>query len=125
MPYQPRLKTLARDLRGQSTDAEQRLWSRLRREQVKGLRFNRQKPIAGYIVDFYCAAERLVIELDGSQHFEADAQAYDQRRTRTLEALGLRVLRFDNRQVLMELDGVMAVIEGSVGGGGEGDGVMG
>lgn len=110
LPYRRALKPLARGLRTSMTDAERRLWSQLRLQQVRGLTFNRQKPLAGYIVDFYCAAARLVIELDGSQHGEIDAWVYDQRRTEVLQALGLRVLRFDNRQVLTELDAVMAVI---------------
>jgi len=110
LPYRPMLKPLARQLRRDMTDAEQRLWAQLRRKQVAGQVFNRQKPLGGYIADFYCAAARLVIEIDGSQHGEADAQAYDQLRTQVLEGMGLRVLRFDNRQVLMETKGVMAVI---------------
>ena len=67
-PYKPTLKPLARNLRGNMTDAEQRLWSKLRRKQILGVQFYRQKPLANYIVDFYCAAANLVIELDGSQH---------------------------------------------------------
>ena len=110
LPYSRTLKPLSRGLRASMTDAERLLWSRLRMRQVRGLTFNRQKPLAGYIVDFYCAAARLVIELDGSQHSEVDALVYDQRRTEVLQALGLRVLRFDNRQVLTELEAVMGVI---------------
>lgn len=113
-PYNRQLKPLARQLRSAMTEAEQRLWDRLRRKQVLGVQFYRQKPLSGYIADFYCAAANLVIELDGSQHLEADAQAYDEQRTQVLEALGLKVLRFDNRQVLTEMDGVMLVIESHV-----------
>ncbi len=113
-PYNPHLKPLARELRSAMTEAEQRLWERLRRKQVLGVQFYRQKPLAGYIVDFYCAAANLVIELDGSQHHEPDAQDYDRQRTQVLQALGLEVLRFDNHQVLTELDGVMTLIESSV-----------
>nr|WP_235590397.1 endonuclease domain-containing protein [Nitrosomonas ureae] len=86
------------------------LWSKLRRKQILGVQFYRQKPLANYIVDFYCAAANLVIELDGSQHFEPDHQASDAERDRILESLGLRVLRFDNRQVMQELDAVMRVV---------------
>ncbi|MEY4750717.1 MAG: hypothetical protein RIQ60_2931 [Pseudomonadota bacterium] len=74
---------------------------------MDGLQFYRQKPIAGYIVDFYCAAVRLVVELDGSQHAEPDAADYDRQRTEVLQSLGLRVLRFDNRQVLTEMEAVL------------------
>ncbi|PTQ88026.1 endonuclease domain-containing protein [Nitrosomonas ureae] len=109
-PYKPTLKPFARNLRSNLTDAEQRLWSKLRRKQILGVQFYRQKPLANYIVDFYCAAANLVIELDGSQHFEPDHQASDSERDRILELLGLRVLRFDNRQVMQELDAVMRVV---------------
>ncbi len=109
-PYKPILKPFSRTLRSNLTDAEQRLWSKLRREQILGVQFYRQKPLANYIVDFYCAAANLVIELDGSQHFEPDHQASDAERDRALESLGLLVLRFDNRQVMQELDAVMRVI---------------
>lgn len=109
-PYKPTLKPFARNLRSNLTDAEQRLWSKLRRKQILGVQFYRQKPLANYIVDFYCAAANLVIELDGSQHFEPDHQASDEERDRKLESLGLRVLRFDNRQVMQELDAVMRVV---------------
>lgn len=92
------------------TDAEQKLWQRLRKKQILGVLFYRQKPIADFIVDFYCAAAQLVIELDGGQHFSAVHQSKDNTRDTHLQTLGLQVLRFDNRQVLLETDAVMAVI---------------
>lgn len=110
LPYNRNLKPFSRQLRSNMTEAEQKLWARLRRKQVCGLQFYRQKPLAGYIVDFYCAAAQLVIELDGSQHLEPQAMEYDRQRTLALEKLGLRVLRFDNRQVLLEMEAVMAVV---------------
>ena len=113
-PYNPVLKPFSRNLRSDMTDAEQLLWSRLRRKQILGLQFYRQKPLANYIVDFYCAAANLVIELDGSQHFEPDHQASDVERDQVLKSLGLLVLRFDNRQVLTELDAVMSVVFNTV-----------
>ena len=97
------------------TDAEQVLWGKVRRKQVHGLQFYRQKPLLSFIVDFYCPKAKLVIELDGSQHFEPDHQVKDQTRDAQLAALGLRVLRFNNRQVLKETDAVMAVIWREVG----------
>ncbi|MDD2776786.1 MAG: endonuclease domain-containing protein [Gallionella sp.] len=109
-PYQPTLKPYSRALRINMTDAEQMLWSKLRRKQILGVQFYRQKPLARYIVYFYCAAANLVIELDGSQHFEPAAQAADERRTQELEALGLQILRFDNLHVFKELDAVMSII---------------
>jgi very-short-patch-repair endonuclease len=113
-PYNPDLKPFSRNLRSNMTDAEQLLWSKLRRKQILGLQFYRQKPLANYIVDFYCATANLVIELDGSQHFEPDHQARDAERDRVLESLGIQVLRFDNRQVLTELDAVMSVVFNTV-----------
>jgi very-short-patch-repair endonuclease len=110
LPYDKRLKSNSRSLRSNMTDAEQLLWQRLRRKQINGWQFYRQKPIGYYIVDFYCAAAHLVVELDGSQHFEADHQRADQQRDAFLQSLGLRVLRFDNRQVLLETVAVVEVI---------------
>ncbi|WP_267899628.1 endonuclease domain-containing protein [Iodobacter fluviatilis] len=104
------MKPFSQALRKHMTDAEQLLWSRLRRKQLLGVQFYRQKPLAGFIVDFYSAAASLVIELDGSQHFEAGHQANDKERDQQLAAMGLLVLRFDNKQVLQELDEVMQVI---------------
>ena len=104
--YNPRLKSRARSLRANLTDAEQRLWARLRRKQILGVQFYRQKPIGNYIADFYAPAARLVVEVDGSQHFEPPQAAHDRRRTAHLKELGLRVLRYTDRQVLLELDSV-------------------
>ncbi|QSB00315.1 endonuclease domain-containing protein [Methylomonas sp. EFPC1] len=112
--YNPTLKPFSRNLRSNMTDAEQLLWSKLRRKQILGLPFYRQKPLANYIVDFYCAAANLVIELDGSQHFQAEHQVKDAERDRVLESMGIVVLRFDNRQVLTELDAVMSVVFSTV-----------
>ena len=106
LKYNPKLKTKARSLRTGLTDAEQRLWPRLRRKQILGVQFYRQKPIGNYIVDFYAPAVRLVVEVDGSQHVEPAQTIYDKRRSEYLEKLGLKVLRFDDRQVLLELDAV-------------------
>ena len=109
--YNPKLKESSRSLRINMTDAEQALWYRMRRKQIQGVQFYRQKPLLTFIVDFYCPAAKLVIELDGSQHFETEHQAKDHDRDAALTGLGLRVLRFDNRQVLLETDAVLAVID--------------
>ena len=108
--YDPRLKGRARSLRANLTDAEQRLWARLRRKQILSVQFYRQKPIGNYIADFYAPAVRLIVEVDGSQHFNHQQARYDRRRTAYLKRLGLRVLRFTDRQVLLELDSVMEEI---------------
>ena len=110
LAYSKTAKPLARELRKNQTEAEKLLWSRLRGKQILNVTFNRQKPLAGYIVDFYSFAAKLVIELDGSQHYEADALTYDFERTKVLESLGLKVIRFDNSQVFNELESVLAVI---------------
>ncbi len=75
------------------------------------MQFYRQKPLLNYIVDFYCAKARLVIELDGIQHFEPEHQQKDAERDKSLAEHGLRVLRFDDRQVLTETDSVVAEID--------------
>jgi len=98
--YNPHLKHPARTLRSNTTDAERVQWERLRRKQVFGLQFYRQKPIGNFIADFYAPKARLVIEIDGSQHQKAGLAARDAERTQYLEGLGLRVIRFDNLQVL-------------------------
>ena len=97
-------------LRTALTDAEQRLWNRLRRKQILGVQFYRQKPIGNYIVDFYAHAARLVVEVDGAQHTDLTQTRYDERRSEYLQQQGLRVLRFDDRQVLLETDVVVEEI---------------
>lgn len=92
------------------TDAEKVLWSRIRGKQLQGLQFYRQKPLLNYIVDFYCAKAKLVIELDGGQHFNSEHQQKDRIRELALERIGLRTLRFSNLQVLTETEAVLTVI---------------
>ncbi len=104
MPTPPDRIERARQLRRDSTQAERRLWYRLRGGQL-GVRFRRQVPVGPFIADFACVPARLVVELDGGQHVE-QAEA-DARRTRSLEAQGYRVLRFWNHEVLENLEGVL------------------
>jgi len=112
--YNRRLKPLARNLRSGMTDAEQRLWSRLRRKQILDVQFYRQKPLGEYIVDFYAPAAGLVIEVDGGQHFEAEQVRRDEIRTAYLQAQSLRVLHFTDWEVLREEDAVLEVIFAAV-----------
>ena len=98
--YRHDLKQKARDLRTNMTDAEQLLWFHLRRKQILDIQFYRQRPIGKYIVDFYAPSIRLVIEVDGGQHFEAAAIDTDSRRTAFLAGQGLEVVRYDNLQVI-------------------------
>lgn len=109
-PYNKNLKQASRDLCNNLTDAEKLLWSRLRNKQILGLQFYRQKPILNYIVDFYCPAANLVIECDGSQHLTNEGLEADRVRDEALAHLSLRVLRFDNGQVMGQLDDVVEVI---------------
>ncbi len=108
--YRSLLKIPARELRANQTEAENALWQRVRRKQIAGLQFYRQKPLLSFIVDFYCPAAELVIELDGSQHREPEHLERDRERDARLSSIGLTVLRFDNRQVLLELDGVLTIV---------------
>lgn len=112
--YNPELKENSRSLRSNMTDAEQLLWQHIRRKQIHGVQFYRQKPLLAFVVDFYCPAAKLVIELDGSQHFAEEHQAKDQERDAVLAGSGLWVLRFDNRQILSETDAVLEVIDAAV-----------
>ena len=98
----------ARNLRTASTDAEHALWRHLRARRLAKLKFRRQFPISGYVVDFVCLEEKLIIELDGGQH--NDRQAEDSHRTMILQKNGFRVLRFWNGDVLKELEAVLAEI---------------
>lgn len=108
------LTTRARHMRNEATDAERLLWQRLRGRQIAGYKFRRQFPIAPYIVDFICLEAMLIIELDGGQH--ADATAYDNVRTSTLQQRGYQVIRFWNNEVLGQTDLVLDVIAAALGG---------
>ena len=98
--YNRKLKEKARRLRIQMTDSERALWGELRRKQVHSVQFYRQKPIGNYIVDFYAPKAKMVVEVDGSQHMESEQAARDLQRDAFLASQGLRVLRFDDLQVL-------------------------
>ncbi|MDO8686837.1 MAG: endonuclease domain-containing protein [Candidatus Berkelbacteria bacterium] len=98
-----------KELRNKSTPQETLLWSKLKNSQT-GFKFRRQHSIGGYIVDFYCPSKRLVIEIDGSQHFEKDNQEYDEIRTKFFEGLDIEVLRFTNAEINTNIDGVVQKI---------------
>lgn len=115
LKYNTSLNQPARRLRVDMTDAERLLWSRLRGKQILGVQFYRQKPLGPSIVDFHAPAAKLVVEVDGSQHFEAAGQESDARRDAYFGSLGHSVLRFDNLQVLTEIDAVLETIHGVVG----------
>ncbi|MCE5272530.1 endonuclease domain-containing protein [bacterium] len=108
--YSKHLKEYARSLRSNLTDSEKKLWSKLRGKQLHGVLFYRQKPLGQYIVDFHAPRAGLVIEIDGSQHLDPAHNEEDRQRDASLKAKGLEVLRFDSRQVLLELDAVVQEI---------------
>lgn len=101
--YDQATLTKAKSLRREMTDAERKLWSILRSRQLDGAKFRRQQPIGPFIADFVCQEARLIIEADGSQHVNSDA---DTRRTAFLKGKGYRVLRFWNNDILQNLEGV-------------------
>jgi very-short-patch-repair endonuclease len=100
----------ARRLRKKSTDAEIKLWRHLRQLPMSGSHFRRQVPIGAYVADFACMASKLLIEVDGGQHGEAENASRDEARTRWLEAEGYRVIRFWNNEIINNIDGVMEAI---------------
>jgi very-short-patch-repair endonuclease len=111
--YTKTLVANARKLRNEMTDAERKLWSLLRARQL-GVKIRRQVPIGRYIADFLCEEKKLIIEVDGSQHFEAKGQARDKIRDEYLRKLGYHTVRFDNLDVLRFPDEVLMQIESSL-----------
>jgi very-short-patch-repair endonuclease len=107
-PQQP---STARQLRNNQTEAEKILWSKLRDKQIDGVKFRRQQPIENYVVDFVSFEKRLIIEIDGGQHDEAEIKKKDEQRTAWLEKDGYRVIRFWNNDVLMNIEGVLIKIK--------------
>ncbi len=109
IPYNKNLKELSKSLRNKQTEAEQCLWTRLRLKHL-GYVFYRQKPIGDYIVDFYCPRARLIVEVDGGQHFTVETAGNDRLRDEYMRSLGLTVLRFSNSEVLKNTDRVVGKI---------------
>ena len=109
IPYNSELKPLAKNLRRNMTLSEVLLWNELRRKQMLGFDFDRQRPIGNYIVDFYCKELMLAIEIDGDTHtYRYD---YDEERQNSLEKLGIHFLRFDDLEVKKNMNNVLRVIE--------------
>jgi very-short-patch-repair endonuclease len=107
LSYDKKLKAISQHLRKNMTDAENMLWLKLRRKQLKGYQFYRQKIIGKYVVDFYCPKTNLVIELDGGQHYSQIGKAKDRTRDDALVEMGINVLRFSDRDVFEDIGGVM------------------
>jgi len=110
-----RTRTNARTLRRNLTDAERIIWYGLRAHRLKGVSFRRQTPIGPYIVDFVSHSAKIVIEIDGGQHFEAAHEKRDARRDRFLASKGYRVLRFNNHDVMKNRVGVLERIASVLG----------
>jgi very-short-patch-repair endonuclease len=104
------LEVFRKSLRNNGTPAEGALWKLLKGKQLEGRKFRRQHSVGFYILDFYCPAEKLAIELDGERHFTEDGKVYDERRTEYLKEIGIRVVRFENREVFENAERVLEVI---------------
>jgi very-short-patch-repair endonuclease len=111
----PVMRKRARALRADSTKAERIVWRAVRAHRLHGVHFRRQTPIGPYIVDFVWHTAKLIIELDGGQHFDDAYEARDARRDNFLRSKGFRVLRFSNHDVMTNLEGVWDVIAAAVG----------
>ena len=112
MEHNHKLTHRAQQLRKNITKEERRLWYEYLRDYP--YQFRRQVSFGNYILDFYCAAAKLAIELDGSQHYEPEGQLYDSRRTAHLNRMGITVLRFSNADVMKNLSGVCQMIDMTV-----------
>ncbi|ALB41520.1 type II restriction endonuclease [Anabaena sp. WA102] len=109
LPYNKNLVSRAKELRQNMTLAEKKIWYDYLRDFK--YRVHRQRPIDNFIVDFYCPKLKLVIEIDGDSHYAENAQKYDQERTEILQGYGLKVIRFNNEDVLHNFTGIVALIE--------------
>ncbi|MCW6051411.1 endonuclease domain-containing protein [Lyngbya sp. CCAP 1446/10] len=112
IPYNPKLKEFARQLRNNMTPGEISLWKYVKGKQIMGYDFDRQRPIDEFIVDFYCKQLMLAIEIDGSSHDSEEAQKRDRERQSRLESLGVRFLRFTEQDAKYHVEGVLEVIQG-------------
>ena len=111
IPYNPKLKELARDLRNNSTKAEIILWLKLKSKQMYGYDFHRQKPIDNYILDFFCQELMLGIEVDGYSHGIVEVYDKDIVKEEKMNYLGIGILRFTDDQILWDMDNVLRAIE--------------
>ena len=109
IPVNSSLDKYAKNLRKNMTDEEKKVWYQILRGKTP--KFHRQKIIGNYIVDFYCPKLKLIIEIDGYQHFYEENKGYDNKRTEYLEDLGFYVLRFENTEVNMDIEAVRYVID--------------
>lgn len=113
IPYNLNLKQNSRRLRKESTISEKLLWNEIRHDKL-GVRFNRQKPLLEFIVDFYCPPLKLVIEVDGSSHNSQEAQEYDKNRQKLIEEYGVNFLRIDDLAVKKDMPNVLLEIKDTI-----------
>lgn len=110
MHNRPEQKIVRKRLRNHSTKAEIIFWQHLKAKQINGLKFRRQHGLGNYILDFYCPEKRLAIELDGNVHGFGDKTIHDKEIQAAIESLGIKVLRFYNTDVLLNIQGVLKTI---------------
>jgi very-short-patch-repair endonuclease len=108
------LKPRRRELRQSTTPAEIKIWNIIRNRKINNLKFIRQYSVGFYILDFYCPKIRLAIEIDGGQHNDPDQKEYDEERTKYLNNLDIKVIRFWNSDVIKNIEGVYQVVVASV-----------
>ncbi len=111
IPYNPKLKELARQLRNNSTQSEIRLWNKLKGKQLEGYDFHRQKPIQNYILDFFCHELMLGIELDGYTHTLEEVLIKDIEKEKFLSNIGIKILRFSDQEIMNDMQNVILKIE--------------
>ncbi len=107
-------KEKRRALRNDMPEPEKRIWARLRSRQVNGYKFRRQYSIGKFIVDFYCPEKKLAIEIDGDSHFTQELRPYDAARQKYIESQGIHFLRFTNKDITENVDGVLVHIAASL-----------
>lgn len=112
--YDKNLKDFSRALRKGMTDAERLIWSKIRGKQLNNLQFYRQKPVGRYITDFCCPKAKLILEIDGGQHYEKEGEANDKIRSDYFKSISFKVLRFTNIEVLKNIEGVLNRIWGEI-----------
>jgi very-short-patch-repair endonuclease len=105
---------ICRKLRKNQTEAERKLWRILRNRRLHGVKFRRQFPVDRYILDFYSPEVRLGIEADGSQHYEEKGKRRDELRTKKLSQVGVQILRFNDREILKNIEGVYQIIQEAI-----------
>lgn len=111
IPYNPKLKEFARQLRNNSTKSEILLWLQLKGKQMRGYDFHRQKPIDNYIVDFFCIELMLAIELDGYSHQNIETYEKDKQKEKRLKELGFYVIRFEDKEIYHDMQNVLRAVE--------------